>query len=66
MNDEDLRDLFAVQAMQGYLANGDYNIGHIPRLSYELADAMIKAKYTEEEPEVGITAIKRKYTKKEK
>jgi hypothetical protein len=27
---------------------------------------MIKAKYAEKEPEVGITAIKRKYTKQEK
>jgi hypothetical protein len=71
MNDEDLRDLFAGMAMQGMLAdnssllniNGDK---HLATTAYSLADAMIEAKYTEKEPEVGITAIKRKYTKQEK
>ncbi len=66
MNDEDLRDLFAGLAMQGLLANGDYSTQEIPPMSYRIADAMIKAKYAEEEPEAGITAIKRKYTKQEK
>jgi hypothetical protein len=43
--------------------------GSEPRVAtwcYVLADAMIKAKYAQKEPEVGITAIKRKYTKQEK
>jgi hypothetical protein len=68
MNDEDLRDLFAAMALQGLTSRGVME-GSEPRVAtwcYVLADAMIKAKYAEEEPEVGITAIKRKYTKKEK
>ena len=69
MNDEDLRDLFAGLALMGIL-NGRASFGFRPDtvsvLAYETADAMIKAKYAEKEPEVGITAIKRKYTKKEK
>lgn len=72
MNDEDLRDLFAGLAMQSiihevYADNlADHGCGSIARKAYYMADAMIKAKYAEEEPEVGIAAIKRKYTKKEK
>jgi hypothetical protein len=64
MNDEDLRDLFAGLAMQGilHIASFGYNSASVARASYELADAMIEAKYYEEpeEPEVGITAIKTK------
>ena len=37
-----LRDMAAFFAMQGYLANGDYHPSEIPRLSYELADAMVE------------------------
>jgi hypothetical protein len=64
MNDEDLRDLFAGLAMQGILAGGGSNL--IARETaancYALADAMLDAKYAESapEPEMGITAIKRK------
>ena len=67
MDDEDLRDLFAGLAMQGLLAdnssllniNGDK---HLAITAYSLADAMLDAKYAEPEPEpeMGITAIKRK------
>lgn len=62
MKDEDLRDLFAGLAMQGILhtASIGYNSNRVAELSYELADAMIKAKYAEYEPEEGITAIKPK------
>jgi hypothetical protein len=61
MNDDDLRDLFAGLAMQGILhtASVGYNSARVAELSYELANAMIEAKYYEE-PEVGITAIKTK------
>jgi hypothetical protein len=69
MKDEDLRDLFAGLAMQGilHIASFGYNSANVARASYEMADAMIEAKYDEEpeEPEVGITAIKRKRTTKE-
>lgn len=65
MNDEDLRDLFAAFAMFACTGNGgNYEVD--ARCCYEAADAMIRAKYAEKEPDVGITAIKRKYTKKEK
>jgi len=72
MDDEDLRDLFAGLAMQSiihevYADNlADHGCESIARKSYYMADKMIEAKYAEEEPEVGITAIKRKYTKQEK
>jgi hypothetical protein len=62
MKDEDLRDLFAAFAMFACTGNaGDYDSD--AQACYEAADAMIRAKYAEEEPEepeAGITAIKRK------
>jgi len=67
MKDDDLRDLFAGLAMQGilHIASFGYNSANVARASYEMADAMIEAKYYEEpeepeEPEEGITAIKPK------
>lgn len=73
MDDEDLRDLFAGLAMQGLIHHFDFakfkdDPQRVARWAYDAADAMIAAKYEErnEEPEVGITAIKRKYTKQEK
>jgi hypothetical protein len=64
MKDEDLRDLFAAFAMLACTGNGgDYDSD--ARACYEAADAMIRAKYAEEEPEeVGIAAVKRKRTTK--
>jgi hypothetical protein len=64
MKDEDLRDLFAACAMFACTGNGgDYDSD--ARACYEAADAMIRAKYAEEEPEeVGIAAVKRKRTTK--
>ena len=67
MKDEDLRDLFAGMALQGLASRGVME-GSEPRVAtwcYILADAMIEAKYAEEEPEeVGIAAVKRKRTTK--
>ena len=63
MNDEDLRDFFAGLAMVGLLMAGRKNVENE---AYRISDAMIETKHQEEEPEVGIAAIKRKYTKKEK
>jgi len=65
MNDEDLRDLFAGFAMRSKMWISPH-LEDYARDCYRIADAMIKAKYAEKEPEVGITAIKRKYTKQEK
>jgi len=65
MNDQDLRDCFAMFALNGLLkeANGDYADDAIAELSYSLADAMLKARRINEEPQ-GIVAIKKKRTAK--
>ena len=57
MNEEDLRDCFAMFAMLGWCMNGDYTVQEIPSLSYTLADMMLEARKPKEE--VGITAVKR-------
>lgn len=65
MKDEDLRDLFAAFAMFACTGNaGDYDTD--AQACYEAADAMIRAKYAEDEleEEVGIAAVKRKRTTK--
>ena len=56
MNEEDLRDCFAMFAMAGLLMNGDYFKTEIAGLSYEMADAMLEARKPKEE--AGIAAIK--------
>jgi len=66
MNDEDLRDLFAGLAMQGILSKASvgYNRNRLAKMAYELAEAMIEAKYAEPEAEaeeVGIASIKPKH-----
>jgi hypothetical protein len=60
MNDEDLRDLFAGMALQGFSSRGviEGSEQRVAKWCYVLADAMIEAKYAE--PEMGITAIKPK------
>lgn len=65
MNDEDLRDLFAGLALMGNLASDKEAIVDTKACAeycYDLADAMLDAKYAEPvpEPEMGIAAIKRK------
>jgi hypothetical protein len=65
MNDEDLRDLFAGLALMGNLASDKEAIVDTKACAeycYDLADAMLDAKYAEPipEPEMGITAIKPK------
>lgn len=59
MNDQDLRDCFAMFALNGLLveARDDFNDQAISELAYSLADAMLKARKPTEE---GIVAIKRK------
>jgi hypothetical protein len=72
MNDEDLRDLFAGMALQGLLADEGGSLltnngeKYVAEYCYILADAMLDAKYADDEPEpvpepeMGITAIKPK------
>ena len=56
MNEEDLRDCFAMFASVGWLMNGDYTKEEIPALSYEMADAMLEARKPKDE--AGIVTIK--------
>jgi hypothetical protein len=60
MNDQDLRDCFAMFAMNGMLSSGlrDYSVA---KTAYEMADAMLEAR--KPETTVGLPAIKRKRTK---
>jgi hypothetical protein len=58
VKDEDLRDFFAGLSLIGLNMNVR-DPKHTARWCYEMADAMIEAKYYEE-PEEGITAIKPK------
>ena len=62
MNDEDLRDLFAGLALNGMVGLGITHPDQAAKFCYDMADAMIEAKYYEapEEIEEGITAIKPK------
>ena len=72
MNDEDLRDCFAMFAMNGYLSKmacnpraqgdicdaGENNAEAISRASYTIADAMLEARSAEPKAGVGIVAAK--------
>jgi hypothetical protein len=58
MNDEDLRDCFAMFALNGILSC-NYDVGEEPAvLAYRYADEMLKARNSEPEQEVGIVAAK--------
>jgi len=63
MNENDLRDCFAMFAMTGWLMNGDYTEEEIPRLSYDMADAMLEARKAEPDDEEGIVSIKKRVRK---
>ena len=63
IEDNELRDFFAAFAMNGIIARGGLHPELMPeeamaRRSYEVADAMIKARNAEPEQEVGIVAAK--------
>lgn len=65
MNEEDLRDCFAMFALNGLIkeANGDYKDDAMAELAYSLADAMMEARNQSDEE--GIAVIKkRKYVRK--
>ena len=57
MNEEDLRDCFAMFAMAGWIMNGDYHEDEIPHKAYRMADAMLEAR--KPQAESGIAAVKR-------
>ena len=55
MNEEDLRDCFAMFAMLGLMmSNRDWEAEDV----YEIADKMLEARRAPKEPEVGIVAVK--------
>jgi hypothetical protein len=58
MNEQDLRDCFAMFALNGLLteARGDWNDEAIAELAYSLSDAMLEARKPKE---VGIKTVKR-------
>ena len=57
MNEEDLRDCFAMFALCGILSC-DYSVDEEPaKLAYKYADEMLEAR-NKREPEVGIVAAK--------
>jgi hypothetical protein len=64
MNEQDLRDCFAMFAMNGIIARGGLHPELMPedciaRRSYELADAMLETR-NKTEAEEGIVAVKPK------
>jgi hypothetical protein len=70
MNDQDLRDCFAMFAINGIIARGGLHPELMPeeamaRRAYEVADAMLEARNRVEDGG-GITTIKkRKYVRKD-
>lgn len=64
MNEEDLRDCFAMFACVGLIMkHGDGYVAKIAEKSYEVADAMLEARSQSDEE--GIAVIKkRKYVRK--
>jgi hypothetical protein len=71
LNEEDLRDCFAMFAMNGYVSNmgfnpqahggickdGETNAEAVARSCYEMADAMMEARKPKDE--AGIASVKR-------
>jgi hypothetical protein len=54
MNEEDLRDCFALMLTMGFAVKGEIN----PKAVWEIADLMMEARNKEPEAEDGIVAIK--------
>ena len=61
MNEQDLRDCFAMFAMLGMISGRDIEtMSEVAELAYLQADEMIKQRNKEPEAEVGIVAAKPK------
>jgi hypothetical protein len=56
MNEQDLRDCFAMFALAGLLMRGNNKLDLIPESCYILADQMLEARKPKE---VGIRTVKR-------
>lgn len=59
MNDDDLRDCFAMFALNGLIVNEGTLDDRMPHRAYLMADLMLEARRVKEEPQ-GIVAIKKK------
>jgi hypothetical protein len=62
MNEQDLRDCFAMFALAGLLMRGNNKLEQIPESCYLLADQMLEAR--DPKPTVGLPPIKKRATKK--
>jgi hypothetical protein len=63
MNEEDLRDCFAMFAMCGIvMRDGAWNLATAEK-AWAMADCMLETRKQKEEPEVGIVAVKKRKTK---
>jgi hypothetical protein len=56
MNDQDLRDAFALMLTAGFALKGEIN----PKAIWEIADMLVEARKAEPEVEEGIVAVKPK------
>ena len=63
MNEQDLRDCYAMFALNGLLvaSDGNYNIPEITELSYTLADSMLEARSGK--GTVGLPPVRARKTK---
>jgi hypothetical protein len=63
MNEEDLRDCFAMFALAGYVMRGDIPHKDMAYRAYNLADIALQARKSKEkedaEEDVGIASVKR-------
>lgn len=68
MNDNDLRDCFAMFAMTGLLMNGKYSEAEAAQYAFVIADTMLEArkpKEKDDEEDTGIASVaKRTYKRK--
>ena len=64
MNENDLRDCFAMFALMGLIQQNELLINDVAKVAYTYADAMLEARKAKDE--TGIVAVKRSSTKKEK
>jgi hypothetical protein len=58
MNEQDLRDCFAMFALMGLIQQNELLINDVAKVAYTYADAMLKARNAEPEQEIGIVAAK--------
>jgi len=65
MNEDDLRDCFAMFSMVGLVMayKDDHPETVLAERAYTIADAMLEVRKQKEEPEVGIVAVKKRKTK---